>query len=243
MIRSDFYMDDLMTGGDSLHHVIQMRKNIARILDEFGMPLRKWGANNDAILEGVEKNNIEEILDIENGEPSLKTLGVRWSPESDVFSLKYKATEDTRISKRSILGEIAKLFDPLGLVGPVIVTAKILLQDLWKQKIDWDDEVPQIICTTWTKIRKELLELEKVKVKRHIICQDPERVELVGFSDASMRAYGAVVYLRSIDREGKISVRLVASKSRVAPIKIVTLPRLELCASVLLVDLIVQFCR
>lgn len=125
-IRSDFYMDDLMTGGDCLGEVVEMRRNLEAILLEFGMPLRKWCANNSQILEGIAKENIEGSLNIEDEELPVKALGVMWCPRSDVFSLKYKATEDGKFSKRSILSETAKLFDPLGFVGPVIVSAKLL---------------------------------------------------------------------------------------------------------------------
>ncbi|XP_071628423.1 uncharacterized protein [Temnothorax longispinosus] len=98
-----------------------------------------------------------------------------------------------------MLSQIASLFDPLGLVGPVIVKAKILLQQLWQNKLDWD-----------------------------------ESVSLHGFCDASEKAYGAVLYLRSTTSSGIHIVRLVCSKTRVAPIKRLTLPRLELSAAALL---------
>lgn len=238
VIRNDFYMDDLMTGCNSLQEVIEMRKRISDILLKYGMPLRKWCANNRAIVEGIPESDLEEKLAIENDEGgSVKALGLKWYPGLDVFSLKCQLETGRKFSKRSILSDIAKLFDPLGFVGPVIVSTKILLQELWKQKIDWDENVPNEIAGKWEIIRKEFLNLNMVKVERHMICVNPKTTELIGFCDASMKAYGAVVYLRSIDEEGVVSVRLVASKSRVAPTKVITLPKLELCAAVLLLEL------
>lgn len=84
------------------------------------------------------------------------------------------------------------------------MTTKILLQELWKQKIDWDDQVPYEIAARWGKSKRELPYLNKLKVPRHILVINPKQIDLIGFCDASMKAYGAVVYLRSIDEEGNV---------------------------------------
>ena len=105
---------------------------------------------------------------------------------------------------------MSRLFDPLGLVGPVIVTTKILLQDLWKLQIDWDEQVPEIIRSKWGLIRENLCHLNNLKVPRHIICVKPTQIELHGFCDASMKAYGAAIYIRSVDRCGNVFTQLAA---------------------------------
>ncbi|KAI8116952.1 hypothetical protein CVS40_11069 [Lucilia cuprina] len=114
----------------------------------------------------------------------------------------------------------------------------MLLQDLWKLKLDWDDKIPEQMTENWLKIKDNFKFLNEVNVPRHIICVKPTQIELHGFCDASMKAYGAAVYVKSIDSNGIVYCHLAASKSRIAPIKILSLPRLELCAGVLLVELI-----
>ncbi|GBO35367.1 hypothetical protein AVEN_114534-1 [Araneus ventricosus] len=114
--------------------------------------------------------------------------------------------------------EISRLFDPLGLLGPIIVTAKIFLQKLWILKLDWDDEVPLHLKRTRGKFRDELLELKHLNIERHVLCSKA----------------------LSLSTSGEIKVSLLCSKSRVTPIKEVSIPRLELCAAELLSKLIVQ---
>lgn len=238
VIRSDFYMDDLMSGGDCLESVRKLRVNIDNLLLKYGMPLRKWCSNDKFILEGLDSKDIEANLDIE---PSLsnstKALGIMWNPVTDIIGLKIKWEESQKVSKRTILSDIAKLFDPLGLVSPVVVSTKILLQELWRLKINWDDEVPAEILSKWGDIKENFLCLDQLKIPRHIIAVNSDKIELHGFCDASMKAYGAAIYIRSVDSAGNVFSKLAASKSRVAPVKILTLPRLELCAAVVLVEL------
>ncbi|XP_037825830.1 uncharacterized protein LOC119613837 [Lucilia sericata] len=239
VIRNDFYMDDLMTGGDCIESLKRVRENIDNILMEYGMPLRKWCTNEKVLLQGIDPSYIENDLNIEsNNLNSVKTLGIVWNPKTDRFSLKCKLEFHNKISKRTILSEVAKLFDPLGLIGSVTVTTKMLLQDLWKLKLDWDDNVPEQMTENWIKIKDNFKFLNEVNVPRLIICVKPTQIEVHGFCDASMKAYGAAVYVRFIDSNGIVYCHLAASKSRIAPIKILSLPRLELCAGVLLVELI-----
>ncbi|XP_071651716.1 uncharacterized protein [Temnothorax longispinosus] len=133
-----------------------------------------------------------------------------------------------------MLSQVASLFDPLGLVGPVIVKAKIMLQRLWEDKLDWDESVPADIATSWSEYREQVELLNNFIVPRQITTENVINVQLHGFCDASERAYGAVLYLRSTTSSGIHIVRLICSKTRVAPIKKLTLPRLELSAADLL---------
>ena len=111
---------------------------------------------------------------------STKALGIVWNPKNDELGIRSNLTGVETISKRTILSEIARLFDPLGLLGPVVVTTKILLQDLWKLQIDWDEQVPEIIRSKWGLIRENLCHLNNLKVPRHIICVKPTQIELHG---------------------------------------------------------------
>ena len=111
------------------------------------------------------------------------------------------------------------------------------MQDLWKAKLGWDETVPQHIFTTWTDYVEQLPLLNEFRISRKVLTTNPVNIQLHGFSDASEKAYGACLYLRSVDNQGKILCSLVCAKSRVAPLKSLSVPRLELCAAVLLVRL------
>ncbi|XP_018374531.1 PREDICTED: uncharacterized protein LOC108768562 [Trachymyrmex cornetzi] len=133
---------------------------------------------------------------------------------------------------------ITQIFDPLGLIGPVIIKAKIILQVLWQQKLDWDTPVPETIRIVWTSYCQQLPAIRYLEIQRHAIVHKPTDIQLHGFSDASQVAYGACIYILSVNDEGTISIRLLTAKSRVAPLKTISLPRLELCGAVLLANLV-----
>ena len=112
------------------------------------------------------------------------------------------------------------------------------MQDLWKLQLEWDETIPQDVSTAWINFKTELQIIKKFKVPRKIMLSNAINLQLHGFADASQRAYGASVYLRSVDKDNNCSVQLICAKSRVAPIKTTTIPRLELCAALLLSQLI-----
>ena len=136
------------------------------------------------------------------------------------------------------MSSIAHIFDPLGLLLAVTTTAKILLQELWKLKLSWDESIPLNLHTTWTTYYTQLTKLNELKIPRHVICPNPVTVELHGFSDASSFAYGACVFIRSLDSSGQYYCNILIVKTRVAPPKQITIPRLELCAALLLAELV-----
>lgn len=142
------------------------------------------------------------------------------------------------MTKRTILSTIAKIFDPLGILAISTILAKITLQKLWLEKISWDEQVPTAIRNNWLEFIKGLVELNNLKVPRHVMCKEPTSIEIHAFCDASMEAYGACVYVRSTNLEGIILTKLLCSKSKVAPLKPLSIPRLELCAAVLATRLI-----
>lgn len=147
------------------------------------------------------------------------------------------------ITKRIILSSITQIFDPLGLIGPVIIKAKILLQSLWQLKIDWDTPVPESIRIIWSSYYQQLPILNQITIPRHVSLRDPMDIQLHGFCDASMVAYGVCIYVRSINRNGTVKVQLLVAKSRVSPLKTTSLPRLELCGAVLLANLMAKIQR
>lgn len=140
--------------------------------------------------------------------------------------------ESKNITKRVILSNSSKIFDPLGLISPCVIKIKMLLQSLWLEKLSWDDQVPINIATEWINFRSELSCLENLKINRHAITKNKKYVEMHCFSDSSEKAFGAAVYLKSVDDNGKIEINLLASKAKVAPLQSVSLARLELCGAV-----------
>jgi len=140
------------------------------------------------------------------------------------------------VTKREMLSDIAVVFDPLGLVGPLIVRAKIILQSLWREKIDWNEPVPVIIREQWFEYRTQLFAINRLSISRKITNNNLKScvIEVHEFSDASTTAYGCCLYLRCTDDTGIHHTNLICAKPKVSPLKTLSLPRLELCAALLL---------
>ncbi|GFT85360.1 uncharacterized protein TNCV_497561 [Trichonephila clavipes] len=133
-----------------------------------------------------------------------------------------------------VLSTIARLFDPLGLLGPVVARAKIFMQSLWGLKIDWIDELSSERAKEWHPFLEDFNSVSSIYIGRCIVHPQATRVELHGFADASEKCYGAVIYCRSQSPDDATTVKLVTNKIRVAPVKSVTMPRLELDSSIVL---------
>lgn len=171
------YVDDVQSGSYSINHALQKRNQLISALKSGGFELRKWSSNAPELLESipVEHQSNNELLQINNNE-SIKTLGVYWRPNIDCFQFKINFLLDKSATKRSILSTIARLFDPLGFLAPVIILAKIILKDVWLEKvvrsnntstsIDWDEPLPEKLTTRWSQFIGELLNIEKIKIPR-----------------------------------------------------------------------------
>ena len=134
---------------------------------------------------------------------------------------------------------IAQLYDPLGLLSPLTIKFKIFMQALWQEKIDWDDVISDSLRSKWISLGDDLMLLRELKIPRWLGYSAESNIEIHGFGDASKEAMCAVVYLRVL-RSSDTVMNLVIAKTKVAPIKTVTIPRLELCAALLLSQLIHQ---
>ncbi|KAK9739528.1 Pao retrotransposon peptidase [Popillia japonica] len=132
-----------------------------------------------------------------------------------------------------------RIFDPLGLISPCIVTTKILLQKLWLCKLDWDDPIPPEICQEWLSFCSDLQFLKDIIIPRQVLekLENNTGFDLIGFCDASQHAYASCVYARSIDAHKNVKIELFCSKTKVPPLKVLTIPRLELMSAVLLAEL------
>jgi len=154
-ILTDFYVDDLVTGANAIQELIIIRQEVSAILSKAGFVLRKWASNEKAILDGIQASSSDFILNISEN-TNLPILGSYWNSQGDTLQIVTATTEHSKISKRGILSAIAHLFDPLGILGSIIVTAKILMQRLWQLRVDWDEAVPSDIHSQWSRYKSEL---------------------------------------------------------------------------------------
>ena len=237
-IMDNFYVDDLVSGGDSVEEVIQVRYEIQECLSQHGFFMRKWSSNDVAVTQAIkESRDTTELLVNEDDEA--KVLGLKWCKMNDSLSLSSVSCSGLT-TKRSVLSDISKAYDPLGLASPVLITAKLLMQLLWKSALDWDDDLPQDILQQWLHYRSNLELLHLVKVPRKVIpVTNPKSCKLAVFSDASSKAFAACVYLLTELEDGTVTVEFLCSKTRVAPLKNPqSIPRLELNAALLAARLI-----
>ncbi|XP_062542202.1 uncharacterized protein LOC134210190 [Armigeres subalbatus] len=247
--EEDVYMDDIITGADDVATAVILQRQLNEMMASGGFRLRKWASNNTKILEGVAPEDLAIPLSVEVNlgfDSSVKTLGLTWVPETDVLRFQFKIPpedEYKEYTKRQVLSIIATLFDPLGLLGAAITTAKIFMQYLWSvqdkndQKLDWDQPLPSTVGEAWKKLHRQLPTFNLITIDRCVIIPGAKSVEIHCFSDASEKAFGACVYVRSENVDGAVLVRLLTSKSRVAPLKCQSIPRLELCGALLAAQL------
>ncbi|XP_071581069.1 uncharacterized protein [Temnothorax nylanderi] len=233
------YVDDCTFGADNRELALKIRDQLIALLAKGGFRLRKWASNCPELLSDIDPSDhsLARDKDLHADEP-LKILGVAWNPESDSFHFRVTTPPNPGQTKRAVLSTIAKLFDPLGWVTPVIVVAKIFMQRLWTLKCDWDDVLPGDLLEQWREYHSQLPRLKLISIPRWTnYGSNIADCEIHGFSDASTKAYAAVVYLRLVPRNGPVIVCILVAKSKVAPIKTISVPRLELCGALLLAQL------
>uniref|UniRef100_UPI001439C39A uncharacterized protein LOC117162199 n=1 Tax=Bombus vancouverensis nearcticus TaxID=2705178 RepID=UPI001439C39A len=237
VLQRDFYVDDALTGAETKDEALTLRTDLTNLLQLAGLNIRKWASNDNDLLHGLslEETNHQHFL---GDSQTLKTLGVFWNSSDDsiLYSVEVKPTP-SRVTKRIISSEIAKIYDPLGLLAPVIVRAKMLLQRIWSSKIDWDESLPIELHIEWERYYAQLPLLNNVRFPRKAIIESAIEIGLHGFCDASEKAYGACVYLRTLNTNGRVWTQLLTAKSKVAPLKCQTIPRLELSGALLLTSL------
>ena len=242
-VEDDFYVDDGLTGADSVEKAIELHVQLQALFDKAGFLLRKWNASELEVLEHIEPElrDQQSVHMMFDPDEYTKTLGVQWNARFDHFRMTIAEPPTHKsLTKRTLASDVAKMFDVLGWFAPVTIKAKILLQRLWEEGIGWDDTVSSGLEQAWAEWRRELDLLMDKRIPR---CYYPKNAEIVykqlhGFCDASERGYAGVVYLRLVDAFGCIHTSLVMAKTKVAPIKRVSIPRLELCGALLLAQLL-----
>ncbi|XP_076397896.1 uncharacterized protein LOC105664063 [Megachile rotundata] len=241
VLNNQSYVDDFLFGAEDQQLAIQTRDEVVALLNKGGFHLRKWASNCSSLLEGIERSGhglaCEKSIDADE---HLKILGVSWHPGTDTVKFQVNMPTTCATTKRGILSVIARLFDPLGLVTPVTITAKIMMQNLWLLQCDWDETVPSTLLREWQRYYDALHTLRNISIPRWNYQNSRSlQYSLHGFADASNHAYAAVVYSRVINPNGSVSMTLLMAKAKVAPVKTVSIPRLELLAAYLLSRLMV----
>lgn len=245
--KKDIFVDNVFTGSNDVGEMIELRRQLTQMFATAGMKLRKWSSNHPDILQDILPEDLESTTTLENSACNevIKTLGILWDPNHDNFHFKLKDidTSFTTITKRLALSMISSLFDPLGILSPLIINAKIFMQKLWLLKMQWDENLPEEFTTEFRSILEDLKRIIELKVPRSVVCENYQSIELHGFSDSSILAYGAIVFIRCMTPNQTFQSRMYWSKSRVAPLKKFTLARLELCAAVLLAEMVSRIVR
>ncbi|XP_062557798.1 uncharacterized protein LOC134222654 [Armigeres subalbatus] len=246
-ITEDTYMDDVITGCDNLEEARKLQNQLDEMTCRGGLRLRKWACNYAEVLQEIPDKNLAirppDGIHLDP-DPSVKALGLTWLPGSDNFRFHSAVPiidpEDI-LTKLKVLSIIATLFDPLGFIGATTTAAKIFMQLLWTledekgKKLGWDQ--PSTLGESWKKFHEQLPILDEIKIDRCIIIPNAVEVEFHFFSDASGKAYGTCLYVRSQDHCGIVKVQLLSSRSKVAPLKTQSIPRLELCGALVAAQL------
>ena len=240
MLRN-FYVDDCLKSVRTEEDGINLVKDLCDLLDKGGFKLTKWISNNRHVLQTIpEERKAKGIVNVDLDYDVLTTqraLGVYWNIETDCFSFT-QVPKKQPLTRRGLLSVVSSVYDPLGMISPFILTAKKIMQNLTREKIAWDDILPSKEMKMWITWQSSLPLLKEITVTEYLEITDTAiNYELHHFSDASEIGYGSVSYLRVTDNQNNVRCALMMSRSRLAPLKITTIPRLELSAATLSVKL------
>ena len=232
-LTENMYMDNVVTGTNCDDKALEYYSLSRSYLQKVGMNLRQWTSNSTALNRRAQ----EDQEDNAHAAQTTKILGLTWNATNDMLSLSLekmirKSEAVTKLTKRSTISFASKLFDTLGYVEPITVKAKIMIQDLWKQNLSWDEDVPSEHKDHWLNWISDISNLTSVEIPRPYFLTSISNRQLHIFCDSSQLAYGAVAYLRGMSG-AEIYTAFTMAKTRVAPIKTQTLPRLELLAALL----------
>nr|XP_049702310.1 uncharacterized protein LOC126055764 [Helicoverpa armigera] len=236
IVATGLYMDDFVYSVSSEDQGISTASEMIGLMKAGQFELVKWTSNSQVVLDSIPPSHrLPAVKEFDESDQH-KVLGLCWSPTSDHFSMKVN-TPANHCTKRTILSCVAKIWDVMGFVAPVVLYAKLLIKQLWLCDCDWDDTPPEDIVRLWTRFKEELPVLSRIKIPRHLGIVADSIVTILAFADASEKAYGGVIYFLVQNSDGN-TVNLLTAKSKVSPKKVVSLARLELCAILVLAQLI-----
>ena len=201
-VLHDFYVDDLLSSCDSVPSAIKLATRLMELLQRGGFRLTKWASNSKQVLRTLPSAEPTPKIDLAFGElPIERALGVRWDTERDLFVFTTIPTNNPS-TKRGILRTVCEVFDPLGFLAPFLFVAKSFMQELWRQKLGWDEELPDHLVGVWRSWTEELSAIADFRLpRRYATTPETVNTELHVFSDASELGFGSVAYLRTTKAE------------------------------------------
>ncbi|XP_062535297.1 uncharacterized protein LOC134204496 [Armigeres subalbatus] len=243
-IKENHYVDDYLDSVDSVDEAVQLALEVKTVHDRAGFQTRHWTSNATEVLKRIGEQNSQAAKSfvMDKGSQQERILGMVWLPTEDMFSYTTNFPSDLKRlfdlavipTKQEVLRLVMSLFDPVGLVASFVVEEKVIIQEIWRAKVGWDESIPSDIVPRWQQWLEVLRTLDKVKIPR---CYFPkyskeayESLELHIFVDASESAFAAVTYFRIVDK-GHVRCCLMGAKTKLAPLKQLSIPRLELQAA------------
>ena len=199
ILENHMYVDDVLAGSHELEDGLKKRDELFEVLQSAGFILRKCTANHIRLLENIPE---ESLLDADflkfSDASATKTLGLRWNAKTDSFYFKLVSQPSKNVvTKRAVLSEIAKLFDPAGWLSPKIIVAKMIMKQIWKDKTDLDECVKPPTLVQWHAFLDDYPNVEKIFIPRWVNFHPENDIEIHGFCDASEKAYAAALYVRA----------------------------------------------
>lgn len=237
-VARQFYVDDGVTSVDSEDKAICLAKEARELCAKGGLRLHKFVSNNHAVLQSIPATELATDIKAKsltfNDGALERALGIHWNVDNDCFTFKV-TPKNQPATRRGVLSSVASVYDPLGFIAPYLLNGKRVLQEMCHEGTKWDEPIPENLKPRWERWRDDLVKLEKIHITR---CYQPAgfgkvtKTQLHHFSDASTAGYGQCTYLRLINEKGDVHCCLLLGKARVSPLKVATIPRLELTAAV-----------
>nr|XP_034311144.1 uncharacterized protein LOC117684166 [Crassostrea gigas] len=240
-IIDDFYVDDGLKSCPTERETIDLICKTQDAMRVHGnLRLHKFASNSQTVMDSFDSQDLAKNLvelDFEKDSPTQRSLGLLWDLKTDTF--RFSISDESKPStRRGILSSVNSLYDPLGFISPVTVSGKIILRKIVASTFDWDELLPTQLAEEWDTWKSSLPVLEKLQIPRVIVPNLNEAVskELLVYCDASELAIAAVCYVKATYLDGSSSIGFVLGKAKVSPLSGHTIPRLELCAAVLAVE-------
>jgi hypothetical protein len=242
------YVDDSFNSFKSVNEAIKVTKDAIEICKDMSWDLVGIQSNSQEVLKNLPKMNVKEnLIELNNDNNNLltitKVLGMHWITKKDVFIFKRKQDEllnsmlngEIIATKREMLKVLLRIFDPLGLIANFLIKGKLILQQIWRLGLDWDEQITEEMNSHWVEFLVSLEKIEDLEFSRKYFHVNPDICEIwmITFGDASGDAFSCNVYFRLEDPENRVEVAFIGSKARVAPVKPLSIPRLELQAALL----------
>ncbi|KAJ7997480.1 hypothetical protein DPEC_G00229450 [Dallia pectoralis] len=236
-----FYVDNCLQSLPTPAEAKQLVDNLRETLASGGFDLRQWASNQTSVVSHLPKearsDSTELWLSEDKSSSPESTLGLSWHPQPDTLGYKHRPVSYHVPTMRNIYKVLASQYDPLGFILPYTTRAKMLVRHLWDKQRDWDDPLlPKELLQAWVDWEEELHDLKDITMPRAYVPDELDQSstsrEIHVFSDASEQAYGSVAYLRTETSQGKVYLSFLLARSRVAPKRLHSMPRLELCAAV-----------